>query len=109
MPRQSRAATLNPQPSYPAWKADAVKALQKLHERAARVTRDGFWTRCYVRNLSPEKAAELAAQEYESTHRPKMGEGEAVSEPCCRRAPGDLKTKRKQLFAALNRHTRAAA
>jgi hypothetical protein len=68
MPRQSRPAPLNLEPSYPAWKAAAVKALQKLHERAARVTRDGFWTRCYVRNLSPEKAAELAACEYDSTH-----------------------------------------
>jgi hypothetical protein len=56
--------------SYPAWKAAAVKALQKLHERAARVTRDGFWTRCYVRNLSPEKAVELAAREYDATHAP---------------------------------------
>jgi hypothetical protein len=70
MPRQSRAATLNPEPSYPAWKAAAGRALQKLHERAARVTRDGFWTRCYVRNLSPERAAQLAAREYDSTHPP---------------------------------------
>jgi hypothetical protein len=68
MPRESRAAPRDVVPSYPAWKAAAVKALQKLHERAARVTRDGFWTRCYVRNLSPEKAAELAAREYDSTH-----------------------------------------
>jgi hypothetical protein len=50
MPRQSRPAPLNPEPSYPAWKAAAVRALQKLHERAARVTGDGFWTRCYMRN-----------------------------------------------------------
>jgi hypothetical protein len=39
--------------------------VQKLHERAAR---DGFWTRCYVRNVTPEKAAELAAREYDATH-----------------------------------------
>ena len=62
MPPSVRPAPLNPEPSYPVWKAAAAKALQKLHERAARVTRDGFWTRCYVRNLSPEKAAELAAR-----------------------------------------------
>jgi hypothetical protein len=68
MPRQSRTTKPSPEPSYPAWKAAAGKALQKLHERAARVTRDGFWTRCYVRNLSPEKAAELAAREYDGTH-----------------------------------------
>jgi hypothetical protein len=65
MARQSRAAPLNPEPRYPVWKAAAVKALQKLHERAAR---DGFWTRCYVRNVTPEKAAELAAREYDATH-----------------------------------------
>jgi hypothetical protein len=70
MPRTSRTAPLNPGPPYPVWKAAAVKTLQKLHERAARLTRDGFWTRCYVRNLSPEKAAELAAREYDSTHPP---------------------------------------
>lgn len=38
MPRQSRASKANPEPSYRLWKADAVKALQKLHERAAVVT-----------------------------------------------------------------------
>jgi hypothetical protein len=63
-------AQFNPEPSYPPWKADAVKPLQKLHERAVRSTRDGFWTRCYVRNLSPEKAAELAAREYDAMHPP---------------------------------------
>jgi hypothetical protein len=56
-----------------------VKALQKGHERAARVTRDGFWTRCYVRNLSPQKAAELAAREYDSTHPGSMDQEAAVS------------------------------
>jgi hypothetical protein len=75
MPRQSRAAPLNPEPSYPSWKAAAVKACQKLHERAARVTRDGFWTGCYVRNLSPEKVAELAAREYDSTQPPSWPRG----------------------------------
>jgi hypothetical protein len=75
MPRQSRAAPLNPEPSYSVWKADAVKVLQKLHERAVRSTRDGFWTRCYVRNLSPERAAELAAREYDATTRPTGSRG----------------------------------
>jgi hypothetical protein len=71
MPRQSRAASRDVAPSYPAWKADAAKALVKLHILAAAVTRDGLWTRLYVRGHSPKKAAELAAQEYDSTHRPK--------------------------------------
>jgi hypothetical protein len=35
-----------------------------------RVTRDGFWTQMLLRNLSPEKAAELAAREYDSTRPP---------------------------------------
>jgi hypothetical protein len=49
-------------------KADIDRSLSPI--TIARVTRDGFWTRCYVRNLSPEKAAELAAREYDSTHPP---------------------------------------
>jgi hypothetical protein len=70
MPRQSRPVQLNAEPSYPAWKAAAVKALQKLHERAAAVTRDGIWTRAYILRLDPSEAAELAAREYDSTHPP---------------------------------------
>jgi hypothetical protein len=42
--------------------------LPKVHERAAVVTRDGFWTRLYVRGLSPDDAAKHAAREYDSTH-----------------------------------------
>jgi hypothetical protein len=45
-----------------------VTALQRLHERAANVTRDGLLTRCYMRNLSPKEAAELAARDYDATH-----------------------------------------
>ena len=47
-----------------------MKALQKLHERAAAVTRDGLWTRAYILRLDPAEAAELAAREYDSTHPP---------------------------------------
>jgi hypothetical protein len=54
---------LNPEPPYPVWKAKAVKALQKRHERAAIVTREGMWTRAYIMRLDPAKAAELAARE----------------------------------------------
>jgi hypothetical protein len=42
----------------------------KLHVLAAAVTRDGLWTRLYVRGHSPKKAAELAAREYDSAHPP---------------------------------------
>jgi hypothetical protein len=70
MPRQSPAASRDVAPSYPAWKADAAKALVKLHVLAAAVTRDGLWTRLYVRGHSPKKAAELAAREYDSAHPP---------------------------------------
>jgi hypothetical protein len=55
---------------YPAWKAAAVKALRKLHERAAIVTRESLWTRAYIMRLDPAEAAELAAREYDSTHPP---------------------------------------
>jgi hypothetical protein len=70
MPRQPRAAPLNPEPSYATWKADAVKVLQSINTRAAMATGERIWTRAYVQNLSPEKAAELAALEYDNTHRP---------------------------------------
>jgi hypothetical protein len=70
MPRQSRPAQPNPEPSFPAWKAAAVKALQKLHERAAAVSRESIWTRAYILRLDPAEAAKLAAREYDSTHPP---------------------------------------
>ena len=35
MPRTPRATARDSEPSYPAWKAAAAKALQKAHERAA--------------------------------------------------------------------------
>jgi len=69
MARQSLTAP-RPEPSYPAWKAAAVRALQKLHWSAAAFTRDGLWTKLYVRGFSPEEAAKLAEREYHSTHRP---------------------------------------
>jgi len=47
-----------------------VKALQRLHERAAVVTRDRIWTRAYILRLDPAEAAELAAREYNATHPP---------------------------------------
>jgi hypothetical protein len=65
LPPGSRpAASLNAATAFPAWKAEAVKALVKLHERAATATRDGFWTRLYVRGLSPDDAARAAASDY---------------------------------------------
>jgi hypothetical protein len=70
MPRPSRVTTRNPEPSYPAWKAEAVKALQGINPGTARATGERVWTRAYVKHLSPEKAAELAALEYDNTHRP---------------------------------------
>ena len=54
--------------SFPAWRAAAVNALAEVHERAARVTHDGFWTRLYVRGLDPEEAAKAAAREYDGGH-----------------------------------------
>ena len=70
MPRQSRTASRDAEPSYPVWKAAAVKALHRLHAPAAMVTRDGLWTRFYVRGFSPKQAAELAEREYYSTQPP---------------------------------------
>jgi hypothetical protein len=55
--------------SFTVWKAEAVLALA-IHQRAAAVTRDSFWTRLYVRGFSPEQAAEMTARDYDATHRP---------------------------------------
>ena len=70
MSRVSRSAAPAAEPPYPAWKAAAVKALQKRHEGAAAVTRESIWTRAYIMRLDPAQAAELAAREYDSTHPP---------------------------------------
>jgi hypothetical protein len=56
-----------------------VKALQKLHWSAAAFTRDGLWIKLYVRGFSPEKAAKLAAREYDA-NAPAGLDQEAVSE-----------------------------
>lgn len=53
---------------FPAWKAEAVEALAIVHERAATVTRDGFWRRLYIRGFDPYEAAKAAAREYDATH-----------------------------------------
>src|SRR5262249_2159288 len=50
--------------SFSTWKAAAVKALTKVHERAAVAMRDGYWTRLYVRGLDPDDAAKAAAHEH---------------------------------------------
>jgi hypothetical protein len=68
MSRVFGAATREREPSYAAWKADALKALEWLRSPAARVTRDGFWTKLYVQGFRPAEAAELADREYRSTH-----------------------------------------
>jgi hypothetical protein len=39
-------------------------------KRTGATARDGFWTKLYVRGLSPNEAAEQAARQYDSTHRP---------------------------------------
>ena len=71
MSRQSRGAPISiAEPSYPAWKAAALKALQRLHAPAAAVTREGIWTQLYIRCFDPAEAAKLAAREYDSTHPP---------------------------------------
>jgi hypothetical protein len=56
------------EPSYPAWKVDAVKALQRLNARTAFATPERLWT--HIRRFSPAEAAELAEREYRSTRPP---------------------------------------
>ena len=68
MPRPSRGAPISvAQPSCPAWKANAAKALHRLHDRAAIVTPERLWTQLYIRRFTPAQAAELAEREYRST------------------------------------------
>ena len=50
----------DPEPSYRAWKVDAVKALQRLNARAAFATPERLWTQFYIRRFSLAEAAELA-------------------------------------------------
>jgi len=52
---------------FPIWKADAVMALARLHERAPHATHDGYWTRLYIRGLDPDEAAMAAAREYDAS------------------------------------------
>jgi hypothetical protein len=66
------------EPSYAAWKADALKALEWLRSPAARVTRDGFWTKLYVQGFRPAEAAELADREYRSSAPAALEEKAAV-------------------------------
>jgi hypothetical protein len=70
-PKAKPAAEAVPATDVPflVWKAEAVLALA-VHQRAATVTRDAYWTRLYIRGLSPEEAAQAAAREYDATHRP---------------------------------------
>jgi hypothetical protein len=56
-----------------------VKACQKLHERAAAVTRESIWTKLYCRGFDPVEAAELAARECHAPAR--LGEAAAVIPP----------------------------
>jgi hypothetical protein len=50
--------------------AVTLSADQRINPRAARASRERLWTRAYVKNLSPEKAAELAALEYDNNNTP---------------------------------------
>jgi hypothetical protein len=61
--------------SFPVWKAEAVKALAKVHERAAMMMRERDWRNLYVRGLSLDDAAKHAARDYAATHRPEWAKG----------------------------------
>ena len=71
-PKAKPAAEAVPAADVPfaVWKAEALLALAKVHQHAVTATHNGFWTRLYVRGLDPEEAAQAAAREYDSTHRP---------------------------------------
>src|SRR5262245_42521278 len=60
----------SPRQPQTCWKAETVKALQQLYERAAVMMRDRDWRNLYVRGLSFDEAASHAARDYDATHRP---------------------------------------
>jgi hypothetical protein len=70
MPRRSRTATPNGEPSYPAWKADTAKELQRRHGIAATAIAERIWTQFYVHKLTPKEAADRAEGVYRSTRPP---------------------------------------
>ena len=54
------------QATYPAWKAEASKELQRQHDIAATAIPERVWTILYVRRLGPKKAADRAEMYYRS-------------------------------------------
>ena len=69
-PPTPRAASRHVEPSYPAWKAAALKALERLHAPAATVTPERIRTQLYIRRVEPAEAAKYAEREYHSTRPP---------------------------------------
>jgi hypothetical protein len=54
------------QATYPAWKAEASKELQRQHDIAATAIPERVWTILYVQRLGPKKAADRAEMYYRS-------------------------------------------
>jgi hypothetical protein len=71
-PKAKPAAEAVPATDVPflVWKAEAVLALVMVHQQALTATHDSFWTQVYIRGLSPQQAAEMAAREYDATYPP---------------------------------------
>jgi hypothetical protein len=70
MPRRSRAAPIEAQPSYKAWKDEALRTLQRDHNLPPNAISEREWTRLYVNGFPPDQAADRAEREYHSTHSP---------------------------------------
>src|SRR5215210_5136125 len=83
----NRATLRDPEPSYPAWKAAALKALQRLHAPAATVTPERIWTQLYIRRAEPAEAAASAGRQYHSTRPPSWLKRSARANRWAARAP----------------------
>jgi hypothetical protein len=64
MPRQPRDTPIDQQPSYHAWKDEAVRALQRDHGLPPTSTSERGWTQLHVPGFMPDQAADRAEMYY---------------------------------------------
>jgi hypothetical protein len=64
MSRSRRDSRPDLESAYPAWKAEALKALQHQHDIAPGAIPERVWTNLFVRSLNPEEAAGRAEVYY---------------------------------------------
>ena len=66
-------ATRDAQPSYKAWKGEALKVLQRDHNLPPTAISEREWTQLYVHGFTPDQAADRAVREYRQHEAPSRG------------------------------------